>query len=214
MNDPLTVLERFLISFLYGVQLGVLHGFLRPFRRRQTALADLLFVPALIGAWLRLSFAVCRGDIRLGYTAGLFLGIAAWEITAGFWLRPVFSAFWKAIFRLFELLSWPVRKFFQISCEFLKKIIASVKKSVTIKWSNHRHQAAKVGGRSNGHLFGKSKKGKAGSPPQQSAGKGGAAERGAVFYGSAAGPSRISGCAGGSKRSPVHPGRGTGAGAS
>ena len=81
MTPPALAAWRFGVACLYGIGLGGVYGFLRPVRPR--SFADALFVAAMFYAWLQLSFAICRGDIRLGYTAGLFVGMAAWELTLG-----------------------------------------------------------------------------------------------------------------------------------
>ena len=100
MTAPETGAVSFLWACLLGAGLGILYGFLRPLRPKATWLADGFFVAAVLIVWLYLSFGICRGDIRLSYTAGLFLGAAVWEMTAGKWLRPVFRGFWRMISRI------------------------------------------------------------------------------------------------------------------
>ena len=129
MTAPSLAAARFGVALLMGGGLGLIYGFLRPLRPRLTTLADLIFVGALSAAWLYLSFAVCQGDIRLGYTAGLGLGAMLWELTAGRLLRPVFAIIWL-----------PFQKIFHFFCKFLKKLFASIKKWVTIYKQNHAHK--------------------------------------------------------------------------
>ena len=73
MNDPLAAARLFACAFLLGCLLGLLHGFLRPLREKLPNISDAIFAVVLFYVWLYLSFALCRGDIRMGYTAGLFL---------------------------------------------------------------------------------------------------------------------------------------------
>ena len=86
-------------GLLLGCGLGLLYGFLRPFRPRW--LGDLLFVIAFFWGWVFLIFGLCGGDPRMGYTLSLFAGIFLWECSFGIFLRPFFSSFWKGFSRLF-----------------------------------------------------------------------------------------------------------------
>ena len=131
MTPPALAAWRFGMACLYGAALGGVYGFLRPVRPR--SLADALFVAAMFYAWLQLSFAICRGDIRLGYTAGLFVGMGAWELTLGKWLRPVFSGFWKGFRWFLGTILYPGKKIFEKMRQFIKFLFASWKKWVTIK---------------------------------------------------------------------------------
>ena len=81
MTGPALDGWRFLWACLLGLALGFFYVFLRPLRTRHSILADLLFFPVLFYVWLYLSFAICRGDIRIRYTAGLFVGAAACGIS-------------------------------------------------------------------------------------------------------------------------------------
>ena len=144
MIAPALAAWRFAVACLYGLGLGTVYSFLRPVRPR--ALADAVFVAALFYGWVQLSFGICKGDIRIGYTAGLFVGIFLWELTAGKWLRPVFSGFWKGIGRCFRVLLYPGKKIFEKMRLFMKFVFASWKKWVTIKWNNRRYARRKTGG--------------------------------------------------------------------
>ena len=83
MTPPAQAARQFGAACLLGLALGLFYGFLRPLGQRRRQLADLLFAPALVWAWLYLSFGICRGDIRLGCCMGLLLGAVLEEITIG-----------------------------------------------------------------------------------------------------------------------------------
>lgn len=146
MTVPAEAVRRFGLACLIGLALGLVYGALRPLRRRHTVLADVLFVPVLFYAWLELSFRVCRGDIRLGCTAGLLLGAVAWEMTVGKLLRPVFDRMWKLLVEVFGILIGPVKNFFKKIRKFLKNILASWGKWVTMVENNRRSMRRKSGG--------------------------------------------------------------------
>lgn len=150
MNGPELDLHRFLCACGIGLGLGFYYGFLRPLRPRHTRLSDLLFFPALFYGWLYLGFAVCRGDIRMGYTAGLLVGVLFWEMTVGRWLRPVFVWFWRLISRIWRLILWPFEKIFKFFCKKLKKLFAIWKKWFTIIWTNRRNRRRGNGGAPDG----------------------------------------------------------------
>lgn len=120
MTAPALAARRFLFSLAMGALLGLVYGFLRPPRRRFTQLFDGIFVLCALWAWIYLSFGLCQGDLRFGYTAGLGLGAVLWEATGGRLLRPVFSGFWK--FLAYFLL--PFQKFFHFFKVFSKKLFA------------------------------------------------------------------------------------------
>ena len=104
MTAPDLAARRFALSCLLGCVLGVIYGFLRPLRRRFPVLGDLLFLPAVFWLWLEVSFRICRGDLRLGYSFGLAAGCFLWEATAGRLLRPVFEGIWKGLEAFFRFL--------------------------------------------------------------------------------------------------------------
>ena len=107
MSAPAVAAQRLGIACLLGCGLGLYYGFLRPLRPKWTGLSDLLFLLGGFWTWLYMGFGVCRGDLRLGYTAGLVAGGFLWECTVGRWLRPVFRAFWDMAARIFRILLWP-----------------------------------------------------------------------------------------------------------
>ena len=94
---PSTAARRLLCSCVLGAALGLYYGFLRPLRPRRTFLADGLFLLGGVWTWVYLSFGICGGDIRMGYSLGLLAGGCVWELTAGRWLRPVFALFWQGL---------------------------------------------------------------------------------------------------------------------
>ena len=120
MTGPAEDGRRFLMACLIGLGLGLVYGFLRPLRRKRPVFADLMFLPAMGYAWLYLGFAVCRGDLRLGYCAGLLFGAVIWELTVGRLLRPVFDLLFTGIF-------WISNGFFRIFGKIFKKIQKNLK---------------------------------------------------------------------------------------
>ena len=83
MTGPALSAWRIGVALALGAGLGLLNAFLRPLRSRTSVPADLVLGAAAMYAFAWLSFAVCRGDIRLGTTAGLLVGAWAFQITAG-----------------------------------------------------------------------------------------------------------------------------------
>ena len=150
MNGPAQDGRRFLIACLLGLGLGLVYGFLRPLRRRRPVLADLLFLPVMGYIWLYLGFAVCRGDLRLGYCAGLPTGGIIWEVTVGRLLRPVFDLFWKGIFRIFQGFFRIFGKIFKKIQKNLKILFALWKKCYTIVKTNRSNKQRNNGGASLG----------------------------------------------------------------
>lgn len=122
-------------AVLLGCCLGLLYAFLRPLRPRW--LADLLFIAGLFWIWIYLGFGICGGDLRFGYTAALLGGCLAWEIGFGAVFSPVFSCFWKVIFRIFALILCPFKKIRKKLGKFRKFIFATGKKWVTIECTEH-----------------------------------------------------------------------------
>ena len=129
MTDPRITLQRMLAGLVLGMILGLVYGALRPLRRRNSTLGDLLFLPAMVWGWLEMGFGICGGDLRLGYLVPLFFGAVLWEQTVGRLLRPIFAGFWWAFAGILGLCTFPVKKFFH----FAKILFASGEKWVTIK---------------------------------------------------------------------------------
>lgn len=150
MTGPALDGWRFLCACLIGLPLGLCYGFLRPLRSRHPFLADLLFLPAMGYAWLYLGFAICRGDLRLGYCLGLFLGAVFWELTIGQLLKPVFRGFWRIVSRIFRGFFNIFKKFFKKIGVFLKIVFALWKKWFTIVETNRCRICNNRGGAPNG----------------------------------------------------------------
>ena len=150
MTGPALDGWRFLWACGIGAILGVWYGFLRPLRPRHTVLSDLLFLPALVYGWLYLSFAICRGDIRLGYTFGLLVGALLWEWTAGRWLRPVVQGFWRLISKIWHDFLGIFEKIFKKLRKNAKILFAIWKKWFTIIETNRRILRRRNGGVRNG----------------------------------------------------------------
>ena len=150
MNPPGLVARRFLAACLWGCVLGLYYGFLRPLRRKHHWPADLLFVPGLFYVWLVVMFQVCQGDLRFGYTCGIFLGWFLWEQTVGRLLRPVFSGFWAFVIRLLGWILLPFRKIFKKIYKIAKKLFALEKKWGTIKYQHRKRPRYEQGGVSHG----------------------------------------------------------------
>jgi hypothetical protein len=151
MNPPSVAAYRLLCALLLGIGLGVFYGFLRPLRRRHKHIADFLFILALFPAWIYFAFAIAGGDLRFGYTAGLLGGILLWEATFGKWLRPVFAAFWRFIYKIYRFFTMPFRKIFKILAKIAKFLFATAKKWVIIKWNNRLQKAKRHGGVTHGN---------------------------------------------------------------
>ena len=81
MTAPALAAHRFVCCCLLGAALGVYYEFLRPLRPRHTLAADALFLTGCVWVWLIMSFRVCRGDLRLGYSVGLLAGGIVWDRT-------------------------------------------------------------------------------------------------------------------------------------
>lgn len=138
MTAPAVAALRFALACALGLGLGVVYSFLRPLRPRLTPLADGLFVLSLLAAWVYLGFGICGGDLRLGYTAGLFVGICLWERTAGRLLRPLFFRFWRLLGRIFRMLTAPVVAIFRFFPKIVKIVFAYRKKSGTIEGDRNK----------------------------------------------------------------------------
>ena len=150
LTGPALDAARFLYACLLGGGLGLYYGFLRPLRPRHTVLSDLLFLPAVGWAWLYLGFAICRGDIRLGYCSGLFIGALLWEQTAGRCLRPVFFGFWGVVSRIWGKFSSLPKKFLKKMRKIIKNVFAIWKKWFTITEYHRRKLRKRKAGASNG----------------------------------------------------------------
>jgi hypothetical protein len=79
-------------------------------------------------SWIWYSFKICRGDIRLGGTIAMGLGIVLWLVTASVAVRKLFYWLWLVIFRIWFAFSYPFTKIFKIIGLFVKKVFAYGKK--------------------------------------------------------------------------------------
>ena len=174
MNAAAVSAGQFAAAFLLGMGLGAVYELLRPLRPRLTSFSDGLFAIALLYAWIHLSFGICGGDIRFVPTVGLLLGAYGFRLTLG---RPMETV----VRRLVR----PVSAFLKKIWIFFKKLFASGRKSVTIKWTNRRHSRRPPGG----NIHGKEKKsiqpGAVGLPPQQAPDQNGSRHSHRTVYGGA-----------------------------
>lgn len=131
MSSWLHLLE----GLLLGAGLGLFYGFLRPVRPRW--LSDLAFIAALFWAWIYLGFGLCGGDLRMGYSLSLLVGIILWECTFGIFLRPVFSCFWKCFYGTFLRVWRLFKKLCKKVGDFINFLFARSKKWVTIECNQH-----------------------------------------------------------------------------
>ena len=138
MTVPASAALRVLWGLAVGAMLGVGYDFLRPLRRRHHAPADIVFVLAAVWAWVWYSFRICAGDIRLGGTASLGLGMLLWLGTGSMPIRKVFFWFWLVIFQILSLFTLPFVKIFKKIRLFSKKVIAYGKKRGYNRKSNQK----------------------------------------------------------------------------
>jgi hypothetical protein len=143
MISPALAAGRFLQGLALGLLLGFWYGFLQPLGRRRQTLADILFLTGAFPIWLYFSFAVCRGDLGLGYLSSLFIGGIFCNATVGRLLRPLWTWFWNILAVLYR----KICNFFKKIVRILKKPFASGKKSSTIKVRKIVHK----GGCGHGH---------------------------------------------------------------
>ena len=54
MKQPALAARQFALACLVGAVLGLIYGFLRPVRRKHSAVADLLFLGAVFWGWAQL----------------------------------------------------------------------------------------------------------------------------------------------------------------
>ena len=137
---------RFAASLVIGLGLGVFYCFLRPLRPKLTALADGIFVTCSLIGWTYAAFYFCRGDIRMGYTFGFFLGMGIGWRTLGLWLSPVFFAFWRLVRKGVGIALFPFGFILKKIIRWIKFLFASWKKWGTIEWNNRRHFRRVSGG--------------------------------------------------------------------
>ena len=115
MTVPEVAAQRLLAACLLGTALGLWYGFLRPLRPKYTALCDGAFAAALLLAWLKLMFGVCRGDLRVGALVAMMLSAVVSDRTVGCLFRPVFRVFWGFVAGMKEMLGIPLKKIYKIA---------------------------------------------------------------------------------------------------
>lgn len=147
MTAPAEAAAQLLAALAWGLALGVAYSFLRPLRQRAPHLADGLFVPCMVAGWVYVSFGICRGDIRMGYTAAMLAGIAVWEATAGWLLRGCFRWLWQGIFAVLGFPRKILGKLFGKIRKISKNLFASAKKWSTIKCNDRRKRRSTGGSR-------------------------------------------------------------------
>jgi hypothetical protein len=114
--------------------LGLFYGFLRPIRRGKAILPDLIFVAAAGWIYVYYGFAICRGDLRMGYMAAPLLGAILWDRLFGRWLLPIYGGIWQ----LFAGICRPFLRICKKIWDFIKFLFASVKKWGTMKRKERR----------------------------------------------------------------------------
>ena len=116
MNAPSVAFGRFVIGILLGCVIGLFYGFLRPVQKGRAIFPDLIFTAFAGWVLIYYGFAVCRGDLRMGYLFATGAGAVGWDMSFGRWLRPVFCGFWGFMGRYLP----PVKKFFKKVRNFIK----------------------------------------------------------------------------------------------
>lgn len=111
MTPPAVAFARILRALAIGAGLGIFYEFLRPLRPKFTAFADLVFSLAFGWGWVYLGFAVCGGDLRIGYLAALGVGCGLSHSLLGRALSPVFSWFWHILARIISKILLPGKNF-------------------------------------------------------------------------------------------------------
>ena len=132
MTAPTTDLQRVLWGLVLGYGLGAVYCFLRPLRPKYTTLSDLLFLPPAFYIWLYFSFAICRADLRFGYTLSLFLGGWLFVVTLGRLIAPVFRGFWRILLGIGRGFLCKIRKIFEKGKKCCNFLLATKKKTVRI----------------------------------------------------------------------------------
>lgn len=150
MNGVAVSAGQLAAACLAGFGLGAVYALLRPLPKRMQGLADGLFILAFWYAWLQISFGLCAGDIRIIHLAGLLLGILAFRLTLGKLLQSAAGRFYRRLGATIRFLIAPVRKILIKTGKSLKKLFASGKKSVTIKWRNRKLFRPHSGGTTHG----------------------------------------------------------------
>jgi hypothetical protein len=145
LTGPALAAQRLIHCAALGLALGLWYGFLRPLQRGRAVLADTLFMLGAGWAWLFAGFALCGGDLRLGYFCAVGAGAWAFDRTLGKLLMPVIFKIWWVFGKIFLFFVAPGKIFLKK----VKILFASAKKWVTIKWNN-RPRGRTSGGKTHG----------------------------------------------------------------
>ena len=185
MNTVSISAGQFAAAWLAGFGLGAVYALLLPLPKKLQGLADGVFILAAGYAWLQVSFRICQGDIRVIHLVGLLLGILAFRLTLGKLLQRAVDRFYRHLGNTIRFLLLPVEKILKKTEKSLKKLFASGKKSVTIKWSNRRHFPSHSGGKTHGKKTQSPQPVPAGISAQQTPDQGSRSSGHRTVYGSA-----------------------------
>ena len=128
MSTTTLLFSRFLIACLLGAGLGIIYDFFACLPRTLRHIGDGFFVIALFVCGIYLGFAVCQGDLRPVYSAGLLLGVVGWYYSLGRLLRPLFFRLCRLLGQAFSIIFRPFKKIFGLFPLFFKKTFALLKK--------------------------------------------------------------------------------------
>lgn len=135
MTAPQIAFRRFLTGLVLGCALGLIYGFLRPARQKKAFWADLLFGGLAVWVYAHYGFAVCRGDLRMGYFVAPIASAFLWDRSVGRWLAPIFRKLWQ----FFAIIGRPLEKIFIKGRDFVKFLFARWKKWGTMEWKKRRN---------------------------------------------------------------------------
>ena len=128
MTAPALLFSRFLTAGLLGAGLGVVYDLLACLPRALRHIGDGIFVIALFVCGIYLGFAVCGGDLRPVYSAGLLIGVIGWHYSLGRLLRPLILRLFRLLGQAFSIIFRPFKKIIEFISHFFKKTFAFVKK--------------------------------------------------------------------------------------
>ena len=132
MNTTALLFSRFVIACLLGVGLGTIYDLLSCLPRALRHIGDGLFVVALFICGIYLGFAVCQGDLRPVYSAGLLLGVIGWHYSFGKLLRPLILRLFRLWANIFSKIFKTFKKIFCFIPFFIKKHLHYLKNESTI----------------------------------------------------------------------------------
>ncbi len=132
MSTTTLLFSQFLIACLLGAGLGVVYDLLACLPRTLRHIGDGFFVIVLFVCGIYLGFAVCRGDLRPVYSAGLLLGVVGWHYSLGRLLRPFILRLFRLLANNFCIVFKPFKKIFGFIPLFIKKHLHYLKNESTI----------------------------------------------------------------------------------